>query len=150
MGSPIENTVECTSTSPITFGKWNSQIRLCRHWTPDDPIQKHAPTERILGLSYCTDDLETAMVSGAPGKTPTGHGCLGNAPLEVWVSEDGYISQNSSRLRPDDWCHPWYGKPRRWVSVETDLPTINTPRLTRFSNKIVIANFLNFYGLATK
>jgi len=52
------------------------------------------------------------MVSGTLVKTPTGHECPGNALLEVWAFEYGYISQNSSRLCPDGWCHPWYGKPR--------------------------------------
>ena len=100
-GSPVENTVECTSTSPITLGKWNSQIGRCRNWTPDAPIQTTTPTERILGLSSCAKALEEAMVTGGPGKTPTGNECPGNAPLEVWASEDGYISQNYSRLLPD-------------------------------------------------
>ena len=150
VGSPTGNMVECTSTIPITLGKWNSQIGLCRHWTHNAPIQTTNPTERILGLSSCGEAFEAAMESGDLGKTPMGNECLGNAPLEVWEFEDGYISENYSCLRPDGWCHPWYGKPRWRVSVETDSPTINTPRRTRFLNQISIANLLKFSVLATK
>ena len=66
--SPIGNKVDHTSTSPITFGKWNSQTELCRHWTPDAPIRTTAPIERSPGLSPYVEALEVAMVSGVPKK----------------------------------------------------------------------------------
>ena len=46
-------------------------------------------------------------VLGVSEKTPTGSECLGNASLEVRVSEGGCISQNSSCLGLDDRFDPW-------------------------------------------
>ena len=112
VGYPASNKVEHTSTSPITFGKWNSQIGLCKNWTPDAPIRMTAPTVCIPLLSSCAEALEEATASGVSGKTPTGSECLGNASLEVQVFEGRCISQNYSHLGPDGWCHPWNGASR--------------------------------------
>ena len=102
VGSPIRNMVDHTSNSPITFGKWNSQIGMCRHWTPDAPIRTNAPTESSLRPSPSMEALRAVMVPRVPEKTPTGSKCLGNALLKVWVSEGECISQNSSRLGLDN------------------------------------------------
>ena len=55
-----------------------------------------------MGLSISVESLGEEMVLGVPKKTPTGSECLGNASLEVRVSEGGCISQNSSHMGPDD------------------------------------------------
>ena len=102
VGFPTGNKADHTSTSAITFGKWNSQIGLCRHWTPDAPIRTTTPIERSLGLSSYAEALEVAMTSWDLEKKPTRIKCLGNALLEVRVSEGGCISRNSSHSGPDD------------------------------------------------